>query len=201
MISSIALAASLLSAVIASLFELVNRQTSTDPLAPRPGWKFVGCYSDNGGNFNMNFAGTEFSTQCFCDFNIQGTAMRLDDSACNLPCVGDSAFTCGGAGAITIYQSSNTGLLSPPRKPQSQGTGLSMGASREKILSLSHDAVAPHPRTLLERFTISSGVTIKSCTAQCEAAGFSISGLEFGQECAEVIPHKRRSRAHGLKLS
>jgi hypothetical protein len=31
--------------------------------------------------------------------------------------------------------------------------------------------------------TVSGGVTIESCTSACKASGFSVAGLEFGQEC------------------
>lgn len=52
---------------------------------------------------------------------------------------------------------------------------------------LDSDAVGDNPRTLLERFDIPDGVTAESCTALCADNGFSITGLEFGQECCEFI--------------
>lgn len=52
---------------------------------------------------------------------------------------------------------------------------------------LHSDAVGDNPRTLLERFDIPDGVTAESCTALCAINGFSITGLEFGQECCEFI--------------
>jgi len=60
------------------------------------------------------------------------------------------------------------------------------------------DAVGDNPRTLLERFDIPDGVTVESCTAMCAANEFSITGLEFGQECCELsirsfLPHAQPS--------
>jgi len=42
-----------------------------------------------------------------CDFNIQGTAVKLNDSACTFPCGGDNNLTCGDAGKISVYQNMN----------------------------------------------------------------------------------------------
>jgi hypothetical protein len=188
--------------------QLVRRQTNTtDPNDALPGWTFVGCFTDANpatrtlqednidnpgmtpllctefcGNFStpLNFAGTEFTSQCFCDFNIQGTATQVDDSLCDFPCGGDSTLTCGGASLISIFQNNNTGVGPIPTNKATVGTWVFDGCFT--------DAVGSNPRTLLERFIIpgfpdGGGVTIESCTTECAAVGFNISGLEFGQEC------------------
>lgn len=41
------------------------------------------------------------------------------------------------------------------------------------------------PRDLSHQISVSAGVTAESCTAACEANGFGLAGLEFGQECCE----------------
>ncbi|KDR71472.1 hypothetical protein GALMADRAFT_229455 [Galerina marginata CBS 339.88] len=167
-----------------------------------PGWTFVGCSrSDNNpatrtlqehnivnpgmtpllctqfcGNFAtpVNFAGTEYTEECYCDFNIQGTATKVDDSLCDMPCGGDNTLTCGGASLVSVFQ--NTASLAPvPENKAKVGAWTFEGCFS--------DVVGSNPRTLVERFTIQAGVTIESCTSQCAAAGFNISGLEFGQEC------------------
>ncbi|KAF9474993.1 hypothetical protein BDN70DRAFT_814814, partial [Pholiota conissans] len=55
-------------------------------------------------------AGLEAGSECFCDFNIQGTATQLSDDACNLPCGGDANLTCGGPNLIGIYQNHNANV-------------------------------------------------------------------------------------------
>jgi hypothetical protein len=49
------------------------------------------------------------------------------------------------------------------------------------------DNVNAMARTLSERIDIPAGVTIERCTAQCAARGFSVTGLEYGQECCEYF--------------
>jgi len=44
----------------------------------------------------------------------------------------------------------------------------------------------PPGRTLSQPMDIEK-VTIESCTAQCAAQGFNITGLEYGQECCESL--------------
>ncbi|KDR72273.1 hypothetical protein GALMADRAFT_213303 [Galerina marginata CBS 339.88] len=186
--------------------ELLKRQSAANPNAALPGWTLVGCFSDSNpagrtlqehtitnpgmtpalctafcGNFTtpLNFAGTEFTDECFCDFNIQGTATKVNDTLCTFPCGGDSTLTCGGAGLISVFQNSNHGVGPVPANKAKVGTWSFDGC----FTAFYRDAVGTHPRSLLERFTISAGVTIESCTTQCASAGFNISGLEFGEEC------------------
>ncbi|KAF8958250.1 WSC domain-containing protein, partial [Flammula alnicola] len=94
---------------------------------------------------------------------------------CDFPCGGDDTLTCGGAGAISIFQNLNEGVGPVPTNKAQVGTWVFDGCFT--------DAIDGNGRTLLERFDIAEGVTIESCTAQCEATGFNITGLEFGQEC------------------
>jgi len=182
--------------------ELVTRQSSTNPNAAPPGWSFVGCYTDNNAasrtlqqavplvNPNMTqaacisycshnfppsiFAGMEFSDECYCDLDIQGTATKVNDSQCNFPCGGDNTLTCGAANLVSIFQNINSVFPIPQNIPK-LGDWTFDGCFT--------DAVGSNPRTLAERFQVAGGVTIEGCTAECTKSGFSIAGLEFGLEC------------------
>ncbi|KIM38267.1 hypothetical protein M413DRAFT_420896 [Hebeloma cylindrosporum] len=182
---------------------ILQRQDNPNPNAPGPGWTFVGCFTDSvpasrtlieativnpnmtpnlctsfcsGTDFAtpFNFAGTEFTSECYCGLNIQGTATQVDDTLCNFPCGGDNTLVCGGAGYISVYKNSNDGVGPIPSNKDVPGWTFD---------GCHTDAVGDNPRTLLERFDIPDGVTIESCTALCAANGFNITGLEFGQEC------------------
>ncbi|KDR86115.1 hypothetical protein GALMADRAFT_403030 [Galerina marginata CBS 339.88] len=122
----------------------------------------------------LNFAGVEFTSECYCDFNIEGTATKVNDTQCNFPCGGDSTFTCGGAGLVSVYQDLGHAGVLPKNKAK---------VGNWSFEACHTDAINGHGRTLLERFDIAAGVTIESCTTQCGATGFSIAGLEFGREC------------------
>ncbi|KIM38269.1 hypothetical protein M413DRAFT_30383 [Hebeloma cylindrosporum] len=185
--------------------EISRRQIGNGPVL---GWQYVGCYSDSdsartlsvsrdvgsqmtpllcttfcqGGLLDVtgiNFAGTEFSDECYCDFNLQGTAIKLNDNECSYPCAGDSTYTCGGASRISVYQN----MLLQGNLPKNKATV----AGGWKFEGCHTDSLnTPPGRTLSQRVSTPTGqVTIESCTAQCGALGFSIAGLEYGQECCE----------------
>ncbi|KAJ3498862.1 hypothetical protein NLJ89_g10166 [Agrocybe chaxingu] len=120
---------------------------------------------------SFNFAGVEFSSECYCDFNIQGTATQVDGSECAFPCAGDPTLTCGGAGRVGIF--TNGGPV-PTNKDQ-------VGAW--SFEGCHTDAIDGNGRTLTGPFEVVGGVTVEGCIAQCETGGFTITGLEFGQEC------------------
>ncbi|PPQ98361.1 hypothetical protein CVT26_013617 [Gymnopilus dilepis] len=183
--------------------QVLRRQDDPNPNLALPGWVFVGCFTDadpatrtlqereatNPGmtpelctsfctNFTQpfTFAGTEFTSECFCDFNIQGTATQVDDAMCDFPCGGDDTLTCGGASLISVFQNTNEGVLPLPANKDHVGDFTFDGCFT--------DVVDGNPRTLSEPFNnIDGGVTVESCTATCAANGFTIAGLEFGQEC------------------
>ncbi|CAN0427134.1 unnamed protein product, partial [Scytosiphon promiscuus] len=49
-----------------------------------------------------------FPEQCFCgdSFDAYG---KLDESGCSSPCQGDSADTCGGRWALSVYSTKSGG--------------------------------------------------------------------------------------------
>ncbi|CAA7263497.1 unnamed protein product [Cyclocybe aegerita] len=171
-----------------------------NPNGPIAGWSYVGCFTDIASSRTLvgdvilehnltpatctefcqgtavepkgfNFAGLEFTSECYCDFNIQGTATQVEDAECNFPCAGDETLDCGGSGRVSVF--TNGGL--PPTNRATVGSWTFAGCHT--------DAIDGNGRTLLERFDIPTGVTVESCTTQCAATGFNITGLEFGQEC------------------
>ncbi|KAH9484914.1 WSC domain-containing protein [Psilocybe cubensis] len=178
---------------------------TVNPNTALPGWTFVGCFTDaNGaaptlqehslidetnmtpalcmefcGNFStpLNFAGTELGNQCFCDFNIQGAPLQVNDTLCNVACAGDSTLTCGGPLLVSIYQNNNEGVGPLPTNKATVGAFEFAGCLK--------DADGTTVRTLSTPLTvdISDGVTAESCTVTCLENGFTKAGLEFGHEC------------------
>ncbi|KDR71220.1 hypothetical protein GALMADRAFT_75173 [Galerina marginata CBS 339.88] len=110
------------------------------------------------------YAGVEFARECYCDNVIESPGAPISSSTCNMPCTGNSNEICGGAGGINIFQ-----------KFQTAGTFQYKGCYQ--------DGVNGAPRSLRTQLSVSGGVTAESCTTACKAAGFTLAGLEFGQEC------------------
>ncbi|PTB38007.1 uncharacterized protein TrAFT101_011886 [Trichoderma asperellum] len=102
---------------------------------------YVGCYHDPNsprdlagpfltvGNLNSpqycanvcgaagyQFAGVEFTIQCFCGHRIESTAIKADESQCSSPCPADSSKICGGGNMINIYSVTNPSA-NPPLTP------------------------------------------------------------------------------------
>ncbi|KAI0148153.1 WSC domain-containing protein [Hypoxylon sp. NC0597] len=49
------------------------------------------------------YAGLEFAQECWCGDTLSDRSVRLEDSACNVPCDGANTTACGGHLAITLY--------------------------------------------------------------------------------------------------
>jgi len=50
------------------------------------------------------FAGLEYTRECYCANYISTFSTHLSDSACTLPCAGNSSQICGGALRLSVYQ-------------------------------------------------------------------------------------------------
>ncbi|OTA97955.1 hypothetical protein M434DRAFT_39360, partial [Hypoxylon sp. CO27-5] len=49
------------------------------------------------------YAGLEFARECWCGDTLSGQTVRMEDTACDVPCDGDNTTACGGHLAITLY--------------------------------------------------------------------------------------------------
>ncbi|KAJ7368760.1 WSC domain-containing protein [Mycena albidolilacea] len=119
------------------------------------------------GGFSL--AGVEFGHECFCDHALQPTGVPTSATNCNQACSGDSTELCGAGNFIDVYWNGTP----RPGVPQQVGTWNYLGCFPDAVSS----------RQIPNLHTISGGVTIESCTSACKASGFSVAGLEFGQEC------------------
>ncbi|RZC41939.1 Branch, WSC, and/or Xylo C domain containing protein, partial [Asbolus verrucosus] len=52
----------------------------------------------------FEYAGVQYSNECFCGNDEPPSIYKLPDSSCNMKCPGDSHATCGGYYTINIYQ-------------------------------------------------------------------------------------------------
>ncbi|TDL22721.1 WSC-domain-containing protein [Rickenella mellea] len=172
-----------------------RRQTLAVP-ATLPGqWTSRGCYTDSTSNRALaglsqsngamtienciNFcasnsyvyAGVEFSKECYCG-NQLISSTQAASTDCNMACAGDSTEPCGGPARLNLFLNGNT----PPAKPSapsSVGDWKSIGCWTD----------APGARTMPFSPSVAQPMTIKKCTDACFAAGYSLSGVEFADEC------------------
>ncbi|KAF8961440.1 WSC domain-containing protein [Flammula alnicola] len=168
------------------------------------GWVSLGCYTDSAASRTLKtasftdvnnmtiesciafctpngyqFAGVEFSRECYCDNVIEAPGTPATDG-CNMACTGNAAEICGGADRINIFN--NTAVSIPPPPPPAT---IKQTAGTYQYKGCFEDGVNGAPRDLLNKITVPGlrGVTAESCTSACQAAGFPLAGLEFAQEC------------------
>ena len=51
-----------------------------------------------------DFAGLEYSQECYCDDFIKNSGICISQTKCNMHCSGNSAELCGGSNALNVYQ-------------------------------------------------------------------------------------------------
>lgn len=110
-------------ALVSLLASLTASQATNPNLCP---FGYIGCYSDGilqdewtdslDGPITMencldicygqgyNYGGAQNGTRCWCADTVLNPNSQDADSACNLPCAGNSAELCGGKTDQTVYQ-------------------------------------------------------------------------------------------------
>ncbi|KAK1853428.1 copper radical oxidase [Colletotrichum chrysophilum] len=160
------------------------------------GWTSLGCYTDSstrtlsyragvsGGGSAMSvlqcttactaagfaFAGVEYGTECWCDDAIRGGTSSAPEDDCNMLCGGNNSELCGGPNRINLYK----GAVAP-KTPSVLPTGWkSQGCLKDNIGG----------RSLGVYVGVEGGNTnVANCIAACAAAGYTLAGVEYAQEC------------------
>jgi beta-D-xylosidase 4 len=67
----------------------------------------VGVCSDICGRLGYQYAGVEYSWQCFCGSSINSNANKVAESQCSTRCPGNSSETCGQSNRVNIWRITN----------------------------------------------------------------------------------------------
>ncbi|WVQ70425.1 uncharacterized protein L199_008652 [Kwoniella botswanensis] len=129
-------------------------------------------------NYNMPLAGLEYSGECYCGSVLANGASLSSKSICNMPCNGDSARTCGGSGALSLYVSTKSNAASLSADYTSTSVSLpngwsSMGCFKEGTTGRALDGWSYSTPAL----------NTATCINYCKNKGYSMAGLEYGGEC------------------
>lgn len=124
---------------------------------------------------NYTLFGVEYGSQCFCSDDIQAGAgfPIYDISMCNYPCAGNANETCGGYGALFIYQA----LPPPPPLPSGLINNYTYTASG------CYAEPADGSRALDGYVNANSWQGTATCSQICGLSNFSYFGLEYADEC------------------
>ncbi|RAL65885.1 hypothetical protein DID88_005548 [Monilinia fructigena] len=146
------------------------------PRALTDAWNFQGCYVDVGrtlfeaeyiDNVNMtdetciayctskdlNYAGTEYSSECYCGNSLATGAKPAPASDCSMKCSGNA-----------IHLKQTLGL----------GCGISWDAIRQGGRLLIYQTFSTAG---------ASGMAVDVCTAACQSGGYLLAGVEYADEC------------------
>jgi len=174
--------------------------TTTNPTT-RPNYRSLGCYlepptgiralpKDTYISFNgmttvscqdfctsrsYPLSGTEYSSECYCGttFSPNTTLATPSINACNMPCSGAPSETCGGPGALSVW---NNTMLTPPREPKEVdhvGEYISLGCYLEGTTGRALDGAA----------VVKMEMTVEMCVGFCRVGGWAVVGVEYGTEC------------------
>ncbi|KIM21988.1 hypothetical protein M408DRAFT_29080 [Serendipita vermifera MAFF 305830] len=181
-----------------------NQGTVTDPNHWTVGdWAGQGCYTDSVQNRalparkyidgmtvekctaacfaeDFKYAGLEygnasfshFITECYCANDIitsAGVGVPATDG-CNMPCEGNAAQACGSGDRLNLYLYTPT---SGPVQIPSTGDWTFKGCYTDQV----------NDRAIAVRQSVDGEMTVEKCTAKCLSLGYSLSGLEYANEC------------------
>jgi len=63
------------------------------------------------------FAGLEYTNECYCGFALNEQSTKVSDSECDLLCTGDSGQYCGGSLRLSVYNTTYNGKKSAAGRP------------------------------------------------------------------------------------
>jgi len=133
------------------------------------------CEESSEGPFSL--AGVEFGGECYCGNAIEGENDIIESTSCNMACIGDSNEICGGAGAINLFLNIADPSLTagPPSLVNGFGEWVFQSCTPDSV----SERVLPNLQSQLDH----ERLTIQVCLNTCQAAGFTVAGLEDAQEC------------------
>jgi hypothetical protein len=126
-------------------------------------------------NLGYVVAGTEYTTQCFCDNVLRNGVTLAPESDCNMPCGGNSAEVCGAGDRLTVWSKGN---LTVVPIPVIEKTDLPQNWSYVGCLLDGVTSNRPLPYKLVH-----SNNSVGNCIEQCQKYGFPAAGVEYGEEC------------------
>lgn len=116
----------------------------------------------------FQYAGVEYGSECFCGAGFSnGASLDKASQQCTMGCSGDSTSLCGGPNAIQLYE--NPSLA--PAATSLGGFG-AKGCVQEVA-----------GRALNGTSTSATDMTVDKCVSFCKDAGFTMAGVEYGDEC------------------
>ncbi|KAJ3555814.1 hypothetical protein NM688_g2369 [Phlebia brevispora] len=116
------------------------------------------------------YAGVEYGEECLCGTGLTaGTPENttIDESNCDMVCLGNTQLSCGGSWALQLYQGPQATL----DLPAGWMTAIPCAVDTSSRV-LANDVI-----------TILSNNTAAVCATHCQSTGYTFAGVEYGTEC------------------
>ncbi|KAF8904525.1 WSC domain-containing protein, partial [Mucidula mucida] len=124
----------------------------------------IAACSSNG----YSYAGTQYYFQCFCSNSLAITGHTVGASECNTPCDGTTCQTCGGPYRLSVFQKQT---ITPT-------------ATLPSGWSVDQNCVEDGSTRIMQGYqSSSSSNTPANCAADCSSRGYSLAGVQNGNEC------------------
>ncbi|CAO1626462.1 unnamed protein product [Jaminaea pallidilutea] len=124
----------------------------------------------------FRFAGTEYSSECFCGDTLQGAGASAGSgqSGCTMPCSGDASQNCGGPNRLNVYEDETW-------------TPHFFTVQQYKQWNFTDCVVDDvSTRVLPTGLTVSGGnsaMTVQNCLDACRNGNYTLCGMEYSGEC------------------
>ncbi|KAF7322464.1 Glycoside hydrolase [Mycena chlorophos] len=117
-------------------------------------------------SLSYTYAAVEYSSQCYCGSTLMnGLGTSLSSSSCNMACNGNSAEMCGGFYTMNLFSKSSA-------------------STTTTTWTLSNACLVDTGSRILQSYSYStSSLTPASCQQTCQARGYTLAGVENGDEC------------------
>ncbi|CAG8750831.1 290_t:CDS:1, partial [Racocetra fulgida] len=123
--------------------------------------------------------------QCGSKSNLVTSYTKVNDSICNVTCIGNSSYFCGGKESYTVYDT-KTGILGHPLPTISVTDKLAIIKNLNndnRYQQCIKDSPYCYQRVLNDTSKELSGMTVDKCIDFCSQNNFEYAGLEIGTQC------------------
>ncbi|KAJ9132986.1 WSC-domain-containing protein [Pleurostoma richardsiae] len=138
--------------------------------------------------FNAGYTmfGVEYAEQCFCGDSLNaGSAWATDQDDCSMACAANASQYCGGGDRLNVYAlapgsgvNAATGFSTKYAEPAQVAGGWT-------YTGCYNDSVADRALSSATLYgsTSTINMTVEVCVAYCNQKGYTVAGVEYGQQC------------------
>ncbi|KAJ7709550.1 glycoside hydrolase superfamily [Mycena rosella] len=132
------------------------------------------------------YAGLQYADECWCGNSLANNlGVPTAASQCNMPCKGNANQICGAGYRLTLFKKAPS-VQSTTIKTTSipQTTAVQTTAAPTSVWTLTQACAVDTPARILQGYNVASSLNTPSyCQSTCAGKGFSIAGVENGNEC------------------